>query len=90
MTFKDLKKRVSLYKQETQRQDNKFFERLEGKPFWIWNSRSHRQEDTRTNGDCCFNHIIGLPKKNNEEKPFYDYEKIIYDILLYNKHIWIK
>ena len=21
----------------------------------------HRQEDIRTNGDCCFNHIIELP-----------------------------
>ncbi|MGI8833314.1 MAG: hypothetical protein ACR2IS_11855, partial [Nitrososphaeraceae archaeon] len=77
------------------------FERLEGKPFWIWNSRIHRQEDIKTNGDCCFNHIIGLPKKNNEEKSMFEYERLLYDSLLipdsYNhskhtfklKHLWV-
>jgi hypothetical protein len=24
----------------------------------------HKQEDVITNGYCCFNHIIGLPKRN--------------------------
>ena len=32
MTFKDLKKRVSL---ETQQQQSRLFERLHNKPFWI-------------------------------------------------------
>ena len=82
MTFKDLKRKVSLYQQEAHQQNYKLFERLEDKPFWIWNSRSHRQEDTKTNGDCCFNHIIGLPKKENKENPFYDYEKMIFDFLV--------
>ncbi|MFL6410754.1 MAG: hypothetical protein ACJ71K_05880 [Nitrososphaeraceae archaeon] len=102
MTFKDLKKRVSLGVQ----QQSKVFERLHNKPFWIWNSEEHRQEDIRANGDCCFNHIIGLPQKNGVDKPFYDYEKIIFDSLVTqngnanpspspnpnpsNKHLWIK
>ena len=90
MTFRDLKRKVSLYQQDVHQQNYKFFQRLEDKPFWIWNSRSHRQEDARTNGDCCFNHIIGLPKKENKENPFYDYEKMIFDILVDHKHIWIK
>jgi hypothetical protein len=68
VTFKDLKKRVSLGVQ----QQSKVFERLHNKPFWIWNSEEHRQEDIRANGDCCFNHIIGLPQKNGVDKPFYD------------------
>jgi hypothetical protein len=89
LTFKDLKRKVSLYQQEIDRND-KFFERLRGKPFWIWDCNYHRQEDIRTNGDCCFNHIIGLPKRSNEEKPFFDYEKIVFDSLVKNKHIWIK
>jgi hypothetical protein len=59
LTFKDLKKKVSLVTQ----QQNKFFERLQNKPFWIWNIEEHKQEDIKTNGDCCFNHIIGLPGK---------------------------
>ncbi|MFL6364652.1 MAG: hypothetical protein ACJ719_05540 [Nitrososphaeraceae archaeon] len=102
MTFKDLKKRVSLGVQ----QQSKLFEILHNKPFWIWNSEEHRQVDIRATGDCCFNHIIGLPQKNGVDKPFYDYEKIIFDSLVTqngnanpspspnlnpsNKHLWIK
>jgi hypothetical protein len=26
--------------------------------------QEHKQEDVRTNGDCRFNHIIRLPKKD--------------------------
>ena len=90
MTFKDLKKRVSL---ETVRQQSSLFQRLQGKPFWIWDTEEHKQEDIRTNGDCCFNHIIGLPQKYGIDKPLYDYEQIIFDSLVtqnYNKHLWIK
>jgi hypothetical protein len=58
----------------------------------------HKQEDIRTKGDCCFNHIIGLPEKNGTDKPLYDYEKIIFDSLISqndntkssNKYLWIK
>jgi hypothetical protein len=32
------------------------------------------QEDIRTNGDCCFNHINGLTQKDGIGKPIYDYE----------------
>ena len=71
-------------------QQTKLFNTLKGKEFWIWNSERHRLEDIETNGDCCFNHIIGLPKKNGVEKPLYDYEKIIFDNLQSQKHIWIK
>jgi len=39
---------------------------------------------------CCFNHIIGLPSKDGLEKPIFDYEKIIYDFLDSNRHVWIK
>ena len=79
MTFKDLKRRVSL---EVAQQYSKLFERLQGKPFWIWNIQEHKQEDIKTNGDCCFNHIIGLPTKEGIEKAMFDYEKILYDSLL--------
>jgi len=66
VTFKDLKKRVSL---ETQQQQFGLFERLRNKPFWIWNIEDHKHEDIRTNGDCCVNHIIGLPQKDGNDKP---------------------
>ncbi|MFL6376135.1 MAG: hypothetical protein ACJ70Q_07950 [Nitrososphaera sp.] len=90
MTFKDLKKRVSL---QVSQEETRLFERLKGKPFWIWDKQQHKQEDIRTNGDCCFNHVIGLPQKDGNDKPLYDYEEIIFDSLVTqsgNKHLWIK
>jgi hypothetical protein len=96
LTFKDLKKRVSL---EITTQQSKLFVGLHYKPFWIWNVDEHKQEDVRTSGGCCFNHIIGLPQKEGIDKPLYDYEKIIFDSLVTqngssyscgNKHLWIK
>jgi hypothetical protein len=98
LTFKDLKKRVSL---ETTGQ-YRLFERLENKPFWIWNVKEHRQQDITTNGDCCFNHVVGLPTKERSEKPIFDYQKILYDALqisdyvnslrhdFKHKHLWVK
>lgn len=53
-------------------------------------------------GYCCFNHLVGLPTKENVEKPIFDYQKLIYDSLLLpdfsnslkhdfkHKHLWIK
>jgi hypothetical protein len=90
VTFKDLRKRVSL---ESAQQQCKLFDRLQNRPFWIWNIEEHKLEDIRTDGDCCFNHIIGLPQKDEIDKPLYDYEQIIFDSLVTqnnNKHLWIK
>jgi hypothetical protein len=78
LTFKDLKKRVAL---EAPQQQSRLFERLLNKPFWIWNVEQHRQEDIITNGDCCFNHIVGLAEKW-VDKPLYNYKKIIFDSLI--------
>jgi hypothetical protein len=93
VTFKDLKKRVSL--ETTFQQQSKLLERLLNKPFWIWNIEEHKRADIRTNGGCCFNHIIGLPQKDGDDKPLYNYEQIIFDSLVTqngndNKHLWIK
>jgi hypothetical protein len=91
LTFKDLKKIVSL---ATTQQQSRLSEILKDKPFWIWNVEEHKQEDIRTNGRCCFNHIIGLPQKDGIDKPLYDYEEIIFDSLVTHdgnkKHLWIK
>jgi len=89
VTFKDLK-RLTL---ETGQQETKIYERLLDEPFWIWDQHRHKLEDIRTSGDCCFNHVIGLPQKNGNDKPLYDYEQIIFESLVTqtsNKHLWIK
>jgi hypothetical protein len=102
LTFKDLQK---LIHSQSNSEQTELFQRLKNKPFWIWNVGEHKQEDIRTKGDCCFNHIIGLPTKENKQKPIYDYEKIIFDSLSLTsndsnniikntnnitKHLWIK
>ena len=33
-------------------------------------------------GDCCFNHIVGLPRKDGVKKPLFDYEKMLCKALL--------
>jgi hypothetical protein len=80
LTFKDLKKRVRL--ETTQQQQLQLTDGLQNKPFWIWDVQEHKQEDIRTNGDCCFNHIIDLPQKDGNDKSLYDYERIILDTLV--------
>jgi hypothetical protein len=100
VTFKDLQKLVQSLSSPEQSQ---LLQRLRDKPFWIWDQDSHRNEDIRTKGGCCLNHIIGLPRKDGKiEKPMFDYEKLLYDSLLipdfYNplqftfkhKHLWVK
>ncbi len=59
------------------------------KPFWIWNKEKHRQEFLNKNGQCCFNHVIGLPSKNNKEYPIFPFQKLIYDAIQNNQNIFI-
>jgi hypothetical protein len=94
IVFKDLYKLVSNSKQENKGKE--LFKRLQDKPFWIWDKQQHKQENIRTDGDCCMNHIISLPQKDGVDKPLFDYEQIIFDSLVThngtanNKHLWIK
>jgi hypothetical protein len=90
VVFKDLQKLVAQQQQEKAR--NELYDRLINKPFWIWDKAEHKREDIRTNGDCCFNHIVGLPQNDGEDKPLFDYQQIIFDSLDRdgNKHLWIK
>lgn len=37
---------------------------------------------------CCFNHTIGLPKKNGEQLPLFDYELDFFNALQEHKLIW--
>ena len=89
IVFKDLQKLVSSYSlsqsQQQQQQESAhkdLSERLKDKPFWIWDKQQHKQEDIKTDGDCCFNHIIGLPTKEGIEKAMFDYEQTIFDSLV--------
>jgi hypothetical protein len=50
--------------------------------FWIWEQTKHKQKHGANKGHCCFNHIIGLPRKDGIEKPLFDYELLLYRALL--------
>jgi hypothetical protein len=79
VTFKDLQK---LVQSKSGPEQSQLLLRLGGKPFWIWDPKQHKQVDIKTKGACCFNHIIGLPRKDGIEKSIFDYEKLLYDSLL--------
>ena len=71
MTFKELERYVN--RQEAQQEPNNrakelLKQKIRNKPFWIY----YRHPSDMVN--CCFNHIISLPKKNGVEHPIYDYE----------------
>lgn len=71
-------------------------------PFWIWDNIEHNFAFNETNGNCCFNHIIGLPKKNGRDMMLFPYEEEVFRALFekeyanpFNdpkrwKHAWIK
>jgi hypothetical protein len=79
VTFKDLQKVIESQPDSQQSQ----LQRLRNKPFWIWDKARHRERHsvTKDKGECCMQHIIGLPKKDGIEKPFFDYQKELYKAL---------
>jgi hypothetical protein len=95
MTWKDLRKWVSDV-QGNNVSNNQLllnaekFAIFRDKPFWIEDVELHKAEDLRTLGNCCFNHIIGLPKKDGIEKKIFDYEMQLVEALDNNKNMFIK
>jgi hypothetical protein len=79
VTFKELQK---LVQSQSGPEQSHLLQRLRDKPFWIWDTKQHKQVDIRTKGDCCFNHIIGLPKKDGKRLPLFDYEGLLYAALV--------
>jgi hypothetical protein len=81
VTFKDLQKAIQS-QQSGPEQSLQLLQKLRDKPFWISDPSKHKEKDRSGKGICCFNHIIGLPKKDGKRKPMFDYEGIIYKALL--------
>jgi hypothetical protein len=73
VTFKDLQKVIESqpdYNNPEQSQP----ERLRDKAFWHWDRGEHKEKDRTYKDDCCFNHIVGLPRKDGKRKPLFDYD----------------
>jgi hypothetical protein len=60
------------------------------KPFWIWDSYLHGVQYEKTNGCCCFNHLLSLPSKDGIQYPLFDFQAIIFDTVERNQNVWIK
>jgi hypothetical protein len=67
VTFKDLQKLV--HSQQSGPEQVQLLQILRDKPFWIWDQKQHKQEDTKTKGDCCFKHIIGYHRLGTRTLP---------------------
>jgi hypothetical protein len=70
--------------------ENKILDIFLDKPFWISDNEKHDLDFLIENGNCCFNHIIGLPEKNNKIYPIFDYELDVISKIENNRNIWIK
>jgi hypothetical protein len=76
------KLREATQKQKNQSLQSSSLDILRDKPFWIWDKEEHLKAAVETNQNCCFQHIVGLPKKGEREYPLFDYQKTIYDSLM--------
>jgi hypothetical protein len=83
VTIKDLQKVIeSQPDYDSYSSQHSELERLRGKEFWWWEPSVHKQRDKVFKGDCCYNHIVGLPRKDGVKKPLFDYKKMLYKALL--------
>jgi hypothetical protein len=81
MTLQNLSKILDKYELKLGSPSLGQFELLLGLPFYDWQD----PQDTRT-----LNHVIGLPQKNGQYCPLFDYEQLVFDTLQNHKHVWIK
>jgi hypothetical protein len=87
MTLQNLKKILDRYEEQlgVTPQANQL-ELLKGLPFYDWPVISHSVANQIT----TFNTVIGLPQKNGQSYPLFDYEKLLFDALRKHRHVWIK
>jgi hypothetical protein len=75
--------RQAVQKSQSSSSSNNLLDILKNKLFWIWDKAEHLKTAVETNQQCCFNHIVGCPTKAGREYPLFDYEKLLYDALMY-------
>lgn len=88
MTFKDLQRLVQDSQQPTSNPKlDLLLQKVRGKSFWIWDRSERKYHDRVHKGRCCFNHIIGLPRKDGHRKPIFDYEVQVYRALFEDDYL---
>ena len=101
MTFHELRKWLNSNNNHHEEEDNnniikelklksEQFSVFRDKPFYILDIEEHKRQDIIHKGACCFNHILGLPKKDGIEHKIYDYEMQLANALDNNKSVFVK
>ena len=86
--FKDLQRLVQDSQQPTSNPKlDLLLQKVRGKSFWIWDRSERKYHDRVHKGRCCFNHIIGLPRKDGHRKPIFDYEVQVYRALFEDDYL---
>jgi hypothetical protein len=86
MTLQNLSKILDKYEQQLGSTNTQQLELLKGLPFYSdWELKAPASFKL-----ADFNHAIGLPEKNGQAMPLFDYEQLLYNTLQEHKHIWIK
>jgi hypothetical protein len=87
MTLMNLSKILDQYDKQLGSTSLGQLELLKGLPFYSdWSTETGKY----TVSGSSFNHAIGLPEKNGQAFPLFDYEQLLYDTLQQHKHVWIK
>ncbi len=60
------------------------------KPFWTWDQSLHWKQYVKTNGHCCFNHLISLPTKDDKQYQLFNFQALIFNTVERNQNVWIK
>lgn len=93
MTLQNLSKILDRYDKQLGSSEIERFGLLKGLPFypeWHHLSEAEPPQNHAQTFNLSFNHVIGLPQKNGQKFPLFDYEQLIYDTLNSHKHVWIK
>ena len=85
MTLHNLSKILDRYDgskfPETMNLQQLVIQKFRGLPFYNFQNT----QDTNT-----FNQALGMPQKNGQDSPLFDYEQLVFDTLQKHKHVWIK
>lgn len=89
--IRNLEKTVTKIIPQVGSQPNPETDDFRGLPFWLWDipRRDHSIKAREKRGNCCFNHRIGLPKKDGVEQPIFPWQRTIFDAYEEHKYNWI-
>jgi hypothetical protein len=96
MIYQKTRKTLELYREQLGSTSSLWqLELLKGLPFYSdWQGvTSDSKRDAASNYQHLatdFNHAIGLPEKNGQAFPLFDYEQMLFNVLQEHKHVWIK